>query len=213
MRVEFILVSCLGIVSCFGCHANNYAQRGSAVGGLSGAGLGAIVGEIAGDNPVAGAAIGGTVGALTGATVGAGLDEVDAANRYRVQQAAYQQAASGTTLDEIVSMSNAGLSDDIISRHVQSEGFAGRLDAGDLIALRQQGVSDRIIAELQSRSHRPAVQVAAAETIVDAPVIVEERYHAVPVFGPRCPPPRAWRSPARLHRHRPGFHWGIAFGN
>ena len=209
MRVVILIIALLAPFLA-GCQANNYTQRGLATGGLGGAGLGAMIGEIAADSPIAGAAIGSTVGALTGATVGAGLDELSA--EHRAQQAAYEQAVnSGVTLQEVVSMSSAGLSDEIISRHVSNEGFSGYLGADDLIALRQQGVSDRVIAELQTHANRP-VRTAATETIVETPVIVQERYHAVPVYGPHCPPPRAWGPAFRVHRHRPGFHWGIAFG-
>jgi len=181
---------------------------------LGGAGLGAIIGEIASDEPLAGAAIGSAIGALTGATVGSGLDEIEARNRSQmVSQAAYSQPI-GTTLNEVISMSNAGLSDQIISRHIRNEGFTRTLDAGDLIALRQQGVSDSVIADLQDVSSQPAVRVASAEQSIDPrPVIVEERYHAIPVpyrpYGPRrygrgrgCPPPVG-----------PGLHWGVAFGH
>ena len=128
--------------------------------------MGAIIGEIASDEPLAGAAIGSAIGALTGATVGSGLDEIEARNRSQmVSQAAYSQPI-GTTLNEVISMSNAGLSDQIISRHIRNEGFARTLDAGDLIALRQQGVSDSVIADLQDVSSQPAVRVASAEQFI-----------------------------------------------
>lgn len=209
MRALLPLVAYSFCIFHLGCQATNYTQRGATVGGLSGAGLGAAIGEIAADEPLAGAAIGGAIGALTGATVGSGLDEVDAKNRAHVQQASYNQAYAGVLLDEVVSMSDAGLSDEIISKHVRSQGFVGSLDAGDLIGLRRQGVSDRVIADLQEVASRPPVRVVPAERFVEPQVIVEERYHAVPVFGPR----RYGRGPVCLPHHRPGFHWGVAIGH
>lgn len=196
------------ILVCPGCHLQNYAERGAAVGGLTGGGLGAVVGEVAGDEPVVGAVVGSAVGALTGASVGTALDEVDARNAVRVQQAMYAQQASGTSLQEIFAMSDAGLSDDVITRHVRTHGFHETLDAADLIALRQQGVSDSVIASLQQAASQ---SVSVAQTAVPAapPVIVEERYHAVPHpwhsrwryrHGPPCPP-------------GPRVHWGFAFGH
>ena len=210
MRSLSFAVAFTILVSGFGCQANNYAQRGAAVGGLGGAGLGAVIGELAADEPLAGAAIGSAIGALTGVSVGSGLDEVDSMNRARVAQATYNQARIGATLDEVVSMSEAGLSDQIISRHIRNEGFAGQLDAADLISLRRQGVSDSVIADLQQLGSQPPVRVARAERIVPSPVFVEERYHSVPVpvFGPRY-----HRGPVCLPHHRPDFHWGIAIGH
>lgn len=206
---RFAVVPCVSCALMIGCQATNYTQRGASMGGLGGAGLGAIIGELAADEPLAGAAIGGAVGALSGGAIGSGVDEIDALNRSRVQQAAYQQASATATLNEIVSMSDAGLSDEIISRHIRSNGYAGPLDAGDLIALRRQGVSDLVISDLQASASVPAVRVATRERIPEPTVIVEERYHTVPVFGP----PRYHRGPICRPRGRPGLHWGVAFGH
>ena len=205
MRFLLFVITCtVGL----GCRANNYTQRGAQVGGLGGAGIGAVIGEAAADAPLAGAAIGSAVGALTGASIGDGLDEVSAAQRSGVQQAAYQQH-SGVALGEVVEMSAAGLSDDIITRHIRNEGFLGSLDAVDLIALRRQGVSDRVIATLQELADRPVMQVSAVEPVAPPPVIVEHHYEAVPIFRPRV---RGYgRRP--LPRHRPGLHWGVTFSN
>ncbi len=211
MRTTF-LTAILLTALMMGCQSHNYTNRGLATGGLGGAGLGAVIGEIASDEPLAGAAIGGAVGALTGATVGSGLDDIDAASRARVaSQAAYNQPL-GTNMNEIISMSNAGLSDQIISRHIRNEGFAYSLDAGDLIALRQQGVSDNVIADLQNASSQPAtVAVASAQQYIEPPtVFVQERYHTVPVYGG---PRRYRRGPIRRPSRGPrGTHWGISFG-
>ena len=196
-------------VSLCGCQMHNYTQRGAATGGLTGGALGAVLGEVTADEPIAGAAIGSAIGALTGASVGSGLDELDARNDARVRQAVYAQQAAGTTLQEILAMSDSGLSNQVINRHIRSNGYAGSLDAADLIALRQQGVSDAVIAELQDVSANP-VRLAQAETIVvdrAPPVFFEERYHAVPVL------PRPRRRYARPYPcPPPGVHWGVSFG-
>lgn len=210
MRICFALILAL-VLTSLGCRTTNYTQQGAQVGGLGGAGVGALLGELAADSPLAGAAIGGSLGALTGASMGAGLDEVDASQR--AQQVAYAQAVeSGVTLGEVVTMANAGLSDDIIARHVRENGFWGTLGATDLISLRQQGVSDRVIAELQTLSHRGAGPAVSPDPVLvrpSAPVVVEEHHYVAP-FAPACPPiPRG----VRFHRRHPAFHWGVSFGN
>ena len=194
-----------------GCQTHTFTQRGTAFGALTGGGVGAAIGEIAADEPLVGAAIGSAVGALTGATVGSGLDEIDARSDARVQQAIYDRTAAGTSLPEILAMSDSGLSDQIINRHIRDQGFGGTLEAADLIALRRQGVSDGVIATLQEVSSRP-VRQTHAQAIFEPPprVIVEERY-AVPVpFGPR---PWRYRRPCPPPYVQPGVHWGIAIGH
>ena len=197
------LSMCL-LISMAGCQANNYTERGTALGGLTGAGIGALVGEATADRPLAGAAIGGALGAFSGASVGSGLDDIDRKVDAQVQQAAYVEP-SRTTLHEVISMSDAGLSDQVISRHIHSHGFAGPLDAADLIALRQQGVSDSVISSLQD-----ATSIRTRETVAmnRAPVIVEETYEAIPI---PIPPP--WRRRCPPYVRQPGVHWGVSFGN
>ena len=145
--------------------------------------------------------------------MGTALDEIDARNEARVQQAVYAQRAGETSLQEVLAMSNAGLGDEVITRHLRTHGFNRELDAGDLIALRQQGVSDRVITALQEATAstlRMAPAAAPAPLMMSAPaVIVEERYHAMPYpWYPRrhyrrgCPGPPG-----------PGFHWGVTFGH
>lgn len=195
-----------------GCQTHTYTGRGAAVGGLTGGGVGAAIGEIAADEPLVGAVVGSAVGALAGATVGSGLDEIDARSDARVQQVLYDRASAGTSLQEVLAMTDAGLSDQIISRHIREHGYSGRLSASDLISLRRQGVSEGVIETLQmsaSESVRPAQAVNVAAP--SPRVIVEERYHAIPVpLGPR---PWHYRRACPPAYDPPGWHWGIAFGH
>ena len=210
--MRYLILLGLALSCCsVGCQSHNYTQQGAVVGGLTGGGVGAIVGELASDKPVVGAAVGSAIGALTGATVGSGLDEVDARNEARVQQAAFARSASGTTISELVAMSDAGLSDQIIVRHVRDHGFYQALDAADLIALRQQGVSDAVIAALQSASAPTPAAGVPSEVILEspAPVVIEEQL--VPI-GPRPWRSRHWRN-CPPYARRPGVQWGISIGH
>ena len=202
-------------ICCFlswsnGCQTHNYAQRGAAVGGLTGGGVGAVIGEAAADKPLVGAVVGSAVGALTGAATGGALDEIDGRNQQRVDQAIYNRAASAVSLDDVISMSESGLSSDIIMRHIRTRGFGRQLSASELIQLRQRGVSDQVIASLQEAAYPPQVAGTSA-TLPAAPLVVEEHVYAPPFS---CPP--RWRY--HYHHRRPryphgGLRWGLSFGN
>ena len=168
------------------------------MGGATGAGLGALVGEAAADEPLAGAAIGTAVGVVTGATIGNGLDEVATQNRAAIQQAAYR----AVTLQDVAQMSAGGLSDDVIISHVHSNGLTARPTAADLVGLRQAGVSNEVIRALQAP---PAPLIVTPPPIYSHPPVIYSARH----YGRRCPPPYG---PIR-HGPRKHVHWGVSFGN
>ena len=185
-----------------GCRSPYYADRGAAAGGLTGAALGAVIGEH-NDNPLAGAIIGGAVGTLTGAVVGDAIDADVARNDAIIQQQLGRRLAGAVTMNDIVSMTHANLGEDVIITHIRANGVAQQPRVEDLIALKQQGVSDRVINALQSQ---PPIQATSAPP----PVIVEERYIAP---APYCWGPPHWRHHHHYHRPpRSGFHWGISVG-
>lgn len=193
-----------------GCRSPYMADRGAAVGGLAGAGLGAAIGHEKG-NTLAGSAIGGALGAITGAAVGSGMDEIDQRNQQRIEESLGRRLHGATTIHDTVAMSQAGVGDEIILNHVQTHGFAGTLTANDIIEMKRQGVSDRVLQGIQNaglQSNSPAVvqvPVAPAPT----PVIVEEHYYARPMhYWHGRPHPRYARPP-----RRPGVSWGVSFHN
>jgi hypothetical protein len=157
--------------------------------------------------------IGSAVGALSGAATGSALDDIEARNQAMIQQQLGRPLVGAATLEDTVSLSQAGLSDEVVIQHLRAQGFSGTLTSHDLIALKQQGVSERVISVLQelSRSGRPVVQASAVGP-VPPPVIVEEHYHGPPIwYGWRSPYPyRHWRGPRHNH---PGVRWGLSFGN
>ena len=77
---RFLCVSCLVAA---GCASPYRSDQGALFGGVTGAGVGALVGEAA-HHPLAGAAIGAGVGAMTGAAVGNDLDQIEARNRAEI---------------------------------------------------------------------------------------------------------------------------------
>ncbi len=202
-----ITCSCLCILAvtllASGCESPYHADRGALLGGLGGAGVGALVGHAAG-NTAAGAVIGAGVGALSGAAIGAGMDEVEAKNRAQIEaQLGRQVAAGAVTVNDVITMSQAKVNDELIVNHVRAHGMAAPLQTQDLILLQQQGVNARVIAAMQEP---PRVQ---KETVIvqqpARPVIVEEYRYGRPY----------WYGPPH-HRHAPppppGVRWGISVG-
>ena len=183
-------------ISTLGCASPYYADRGAGVGALTGAGLGALVGEGSG-HTAEGAVVGAAVGAISGAVIGDHIDKDIARNNAEVQARMGRQMAGAVTTADVVAMSQAGLGDEVIATHIQANGVAQRPQAGDLIILKNQGVSDRVINALQNAPPPGGAVVAApmyaqpmySQPMYGPPVIVEEHFYGPPVVYAR---PRHW---------------------
>ncbi|HLA83817.1 MAG TPA: glycine zipper domain-containing protein [Thermoguttaceae bacterium] len=194
----------LAACSFGGCCSPYHADRGALGGGLLGAGAGALVGNAVG-NPGAGAAIGAGMGALTGAALGAEMDENEARNRAMIEEQLGRQVAAGSvTINDVIAMRNGGVDDSLIINHIRAHGMVAPPAAGELIALKQQGVSAAVIEVMQT-TPPPATVV---RQVAPTPVIVEEYHYGSPFWGP--PPYRYYHRPSYA---RPGVSWGVAVGN
>lgn len=191
-------------------------QRGVAVGGLTGAIAGGLIGDHNGEAG-AGAAIGGVIGAVTGGLLGNASDKEaefqrqQAVNRQYQQQMMFRQSAVSTA--DVVAMTRSGLSESVIINQINQRGTQTNLQVSDIISLHQQGVSEQVISAMQRAPNHPAQSVAAGPgyevrpvpmipaTVVPTPVIVEEHY-----VLPHYAPPRQYyyRRPAYHHHH--GIH-------
>lgn len=194
-RCFFMLL--LVVVLC-GCRtsASNTRQLGL-LGGLAGAAAGAAIGSSGGD-AVPGALIGGAIGAVSGAAVGGAVDAEEERNRAFIEEQLGRRMANAVSIPEVIEMTHAGLGDAVIITHIHAHPVATALNSHDLIALKQNGVSDAVINALQEP---PPAVVRPAST----PVIVEEHYYGLPpCFGPRY---------YRRHCHGPRTSFGISFSN
>ena len=196
----------------FGQSPYHYRDRGLAVGALMGALTGGAIGKNNG-NTLAGAAIGTAVGALTGAAVGDSID-TDMAWRDAARRQQYaRQAVRAVTVQDVISMSQAGLSDDVIATHIRNNGVARRPQPEDLIAMSQSGVSNTVIRAMETAPLATPRRAPAPPPYRNGVIVEEHYYHApAPVwyYPAPCAPPRV-----QVHEHyvRPGFHWGISFGH
>jgi hypothetical protein len=191
-----------------GCASPYYADRGALFGGLTGAGVGAVVGDAAG-NAGAGAAIGTAIGALTGAAVGDSIDADLARSRAEIEARMGRQLQGAVTAQDVVAMTQAGLSDDVIVAHIRASGVAQPLAVNDLIHLRNMGVRDAVINAMQQtppRSAQIAQPAVAYPAYAGPPPVVVAPYY--PVYVP--PPPPAY---FHYHRHRGRAGWGVSVWN
>ncbi len=164
-----------------GCQSPYYADRGAGLGALAGAGAGAIIGNQTGDAGT-GAVIGAGLGALTGSVVGNGMDEMAAQNRAQIAaQMGRQVQVGAASVNEVVSMTKAGVDPRLIQNYIQTSGVERPLTPDDLIYLSNNGVSSNVIQTMQN----PPIQ-AAPVVAGRPPVIVEEHYYGPPgCYGPQ----------------------------
>ncbi len=138
--------------------APDYYHNDTASGTFLGGAMGAITGAVVAGRKDrgAGALIGAGVGAVTGNLLGRSKDAADerrAANgAMAVGQMNQQAVAMAVTDSDLVQMTRAGISEDVIISTMRSRGTRVDLSPQSLIALRQQGVSDRVVMAAQQMS-------------------------------------------------------------
>jgi hypothetical protein len=142
--------------------------------------------------------IGAGVGAITGNLMGRSKDAADnrraAYGAATVGQLNQQAAAMAVTNYDLLQMTQAGLSEDVIISTMRSRGARIDLSPQALIALKQQGVSDRVVVAAQQMSAAPGYIPPAAA----GPTVISE----VP------PPPAVIVAPAYrpYYYHPPYYH-------
>ncbi len=156
-----LLVGISGLlVFSTGCSSMNNTERGAVTGGVLGGLAGTVIGGVTG-HPGAGAAIGAGSGALLGGLVGNEEDRHE-------KKVAEWVARNQLQLTDIVQMSQSRVDDNLIINQITTTGSVFTLSSQDVIYLRQQGVSDRVIAAMQAARYR-VVQPAGVVYVEPAP--------------------------------------------
>jgi hypothetical protein len=177
----------------------SYYQNDTAGGAVVGGGLGAVAGALVSPKKNRGenALIGAGVGALAGGLLGNARDKADyrqaAVGSSVAAQANAQATALAVTNYDLVDMTRAGLSEDLIISTIQSRGGRFDLSPGGLIALKQSGVSDRVVLAAQSMGRTGIV--APTQTYVASPPVVVSS------------PPVMYVQPAPVIRFYGGHGW------
>jgi hypothetical protein len=72
-------------------------------------------------------------------------------------------ASAATTAEQLVALAQAGLDDDILIALIETDGSVFYLSAQDLLDLRRQGLSNRVIRAMQRTASPPAPVLVAPE--------------------------------------------------
>jgi hypothetical protein len=168
---RFVHLSVLAslLVAMVGCEnlPGTRKQQGAVAGGLGGAAVGAAVGGE--KHRVLGAILGAAVGAGGGYVIAAQTDKISSKDTAAAEQAARnaeQRPATATeakaattadvnrdgfvTMDEVVAMRDAGLSDDEMLRRMRATDQIFELTTEQQKYLTDRGVSRRVITDMQA---------------------------------------------------------------
>ena len=155
-----------GAIGCENLPGTRESQ-GAVIGGAVGAATGAAINE---DNRLLGALVGGALGAGGGYLIGARTDWFDDPERDREAREAIRDAQTSpatvddvrhsatadlngdgfVTTDEVIAMERAGLSDAEMLRRLRDTGQIYDLSRSQEDALLREGVSRRVIVEMQT---------------------------------------------------------------
>jgi hypothetical protein len=185
-RTRQLALTLMGVAALAGggCSSMSHTQEGMGVGALGGAGVGAAIGSATGQAGK-GALIGGAVGAIGGALVGneADKDEKKKAEVQQAQaQAAAQQAGRALGLTDVAQLAQQGVSDGVIIGQIRSTGSRYNLSSNDIVWLKQNGVSDAVVQEMQATASRGPQRVIVAQPPPPTTVIYERPYYGPPAM-------------------------------
>ena len=192
MRATLTLLTLALVPAMIGCPAmGTNANRGGATGGLLGAATGAALAD---DNPLGGALVGGTIGAMAGSAIGDSID-ADIEHQQVVMLEESQRRSNAVTVADVLSMSNSGVSPDVIVDHIKSHGSASHISTDDIIHMTQAQVDARVIKAMQTHySHTPVAPRRPSSRTTHV-----EHHYVTP------PAPFYYRRPVPYRR---GLGWG-----
>src|SRR5437016_4197101 len=149
---SWLLIGSVGFAAA-GCETK--AQTGALVGAGGGAALGAIIGNQSHHRSAEGALIGAGVGAIGGAIVG---NEMDKQDRERDREYADYRRSEGytdtVTKRDVMKWTTRGTRDDVIIDRIERSGTVFHLSRADEQDLRDAGVSEMVIQEMRATARR-----------------------------------------------------------
>ena len=123
--------------------------------------------------------------------------------RYRVRQV----KPAGLSIEEVVKMSKAGLSEPVLLEKIKSDGVAARPSADQVVSLKNEGVSEAVVAAMLTA---PVVEAqTVVETVYDYPYYGYYGYYpySYPYYYPYYPYYYGYASyPYYYYRGYPVYH-------
>ncbi|MEM7457177.1 MAG: hypothetical protein AAF456_22740 [Planctomycetota bacterium] len=173
---------------------NYQRDRGAVQGGVAGAVLGGVIGN-QNDETAEGILLGGALGAIAGGILGEDRDryienswqreQYLQQQRAQLQQLQAAQMARAVTIDDAISLSQSGVSANVILNQIQMNGVSDRLTVNDIIYMSRSGVDESIINAMQgARLAGSPATYSQPTVVVTRPVPVAP---TVVVTEPPCP--------------------------
>jgi outer membrane lipoprotein SlyB len=150
-----------------GCSTMSNTDKGVAAGAGLGAATGALIGS-ATHNTGVGAVAGAALGAIGGGLIGHGIDESEKKTDAKIA-AAQAVEARRLGLTDIAQMAQQHISDEVIITQIRTTGSVFTLSATDIQWLKENGVSDRVVIEMQATASRAHVYAPTAVYVAEPP--------------------------------------------
>lgn len=186
MKIKALVAGMAGMALVLtGCQNPDGSQNNTGSGALIGGVFGAIAGSAFGGPRGGGVAtlIGAAVGAIGGGLIGNSMDQEQNARLRAEAPQTYIKVDQGQPLQvpDVEALAKSGVSDDLIISQIQGTRTVYHLTATDIIGLRNNGVSDRVInymintpSTIGAQAQAPAIQNAVVQQPPPpAPVEVE----------------------------------------
>ena len=173
-RFGMVFVAMLTIAALTGCYTPQGQPDYSASGALAGGATGAVIGSLASHGHGPGAIVGGAVGAIIGSLIGHGLDQEQEARLRAQAPQTMQRVEQGQplTVPDVEALAKAGIGDDLIVSQIRNSRTVYHLTTADIIALKNNGVSERVI-----------------DYMINTPTQFGSSAEVAGVVGPTTPPP------------------------
>jgi len=194
-----------------GCGTPGSRQEAvSAAGAAVGAGVGLVAGAAL-HRPIEGMAAGALIGGGSGAVAGGRMDQKAEANAAAQQfQAAQARVAANPPVgkDDVIMMTKASVSEDVIVSKVNSASFVTPITSQDIVDMKNAGVSDKVMNAMLTSLRN---QATSGETATMAPPPSGPPggyYYASPYYVDPGPWPYVVVAPRYYPYHHPYYHRG-----
>jgi outer membrane lipoprotein SlyB len=161
-RLLYSLVVAFLIISVASCMSPQGRPDYTASGALAGGATGAVLGSLS-RHPGSGALVGGAVGAVVGGLIGHGMDQAQEEQLRAQAPKTLQRVEEGQplTVMDVQALVKAEISDDLIISQIRNSRTIYHLTTADIIALKNAGVSERIIDfMINTPTQIPSAQVS-----------------------------------------------------